>query len=153
MDASFEPYGRLLRMLMPSLRGIVVHDGFSNLVWASDEWDLAAEPEIVKDAISNALADTADFAGVMRMPDADRVVYSFAVRGGHLNQLTEDPTDAEPDFSADGRTIAFVRGGDIWATRADGSGQHLLTSGGSVLFAWALPEGGTKATHTAAKAH
>jgi hypothetical protein len=34
-DASFDPYGRLLRMLMPSLRGVVVHDGFSNLVWAS----------------------------------------------------------------------------------------------------------------------
>ncbi len=53
----------------------------------------------------------------------------YAVRDGHLNQLTEGPTDAEPDFSSDGRTIAFVRGGDIWATRADGSGQHLLTSG------------------------
>jgi dipeptidyl aminopeptidase/acylaminoacyl peptidase len=56
----------------------------------------------------------------------------FAVRDGHLNQLTEDPTDVEPDFSADGRTIAFVRGGDIWATRADGSGQHLLTSGADI---------------------
>jgi len=105
MDASFEPYGRLLRMLMPSLRGIVVHDGFSNLVWASDEWDLAAEPEIVKDAISNALADTADFAGVMRMPDADRVVYSFAVRGEHIDllgvvsligQLSGKQSDARP---------------------------------------------------------
>ncbi|MEA3005780.1 MAG: hypothetical protein QOI94_1049, partial [Acidobacteriaceae bacterium] len=31
--------------------------------------------------------------------------------------------------------------------------QYLVTSGGSVLFAWALPEGGTKGTHTAAKAH
>ena len=40
-EASFEPYGRLLRMLMPTLRGVVVHDGFANLVWASDEWDLA----------------------------------------------------------------------------------------------------------------
>jgi diguanylate cyclase (GGDEF)-like protein len=105
MDASFEPYGRLLRMLMPSLRGIVVHDGFSNLVWASDEWDLTAEPEIVKDAISNALADTADFAGVMRMPDADRVVYSFAVRGEHIDllgvvsligQLSGKQSDARP---------------------------------------------------------
>ena len=33
-DASFDPYSRLLRMLMPSLRGVVVHDGFSNLMWA-----------------------------------------------------------------------------------------------------------------------
>ena len=46
-DASFEPYGRLLRMLMPSLAGVIVHDGFANLVWASDEWDLADEPGFV----------------------------------------------------------------------------------------------------------
>jgi len=38
-DASFDPYGRLLRMLMPVCAGVVVHDGFSNLVWSSDEWD------------------------------------------------------------------------------------------------------------------
>jgi dipeptidyl aminopeptidase/acylaminoacyl peptidase len=53
----------------------------------------------------------------------------FAVRDGHLNQLTEDPTDAEPAFSADGRTIAFVRGGDLYSVRPDGSGQRRLTSG------------------------
>ena len=53
----------------------------------------------------------------------------YAARDGHLNQLTEDPTDTEPDFSADGRKIAFVRGGDVWAMRADGTGQHKLTSG------------------------
>ena len=56
----------------------------------------------------------------------------YAARDGHLNQLTEDPTDGEPDFSADGRKIAFVRGGDVWAMRADGTGQHKLTSGPEV---------------------
>ena len=85
--ASFEPYGRLLRMLMPSLRGVVVHDGFCNLVWTSDEYDLADEPGIVKDAIANALADTAEFAGIARTPDADRAVYSFAIRGEHIELL------------------------------------------------------------------
>jgi dipeptidyl aminopeptidase/acylaminoacyl peptidase len=53
----------------------------------------------------------------------------FAVRQGRLNQLTENPTDTEPAFSPDGRTIAFVRDGDIWSMRADGSGQRTLTSG------------------------
>jgi len=47
VEASFDPYGRLLRMLMPSLRGVIVHDGYSNLVWASDEWDLSDEPELI----------------------------------------------------------------------------------------------------------
>jgi diguanylate cyclase (GGDEF)-like protein len=86
-DASFDPYGRLLRMLMPSLRGVVVHDGFSNLVWASDEWDLSDEPEIIKDAIASALTDAAEFAGVVRTLDADRAVYSFAIRGEHIELL------------------------------------------------------------------
>jgi len=86
-DASFEPYGRLLRMLMPSLRGVVVHDGFANLVWTSDDWDMSDEPQIVKDAIANALSDSSEFAGVARTVDADRVVYSFAVRGDQVDLL------------------------------------------------------------------
>lgn len=56
----------------------------------------------------------------------------FAVKDRHLNQLTEDPADSEPSFSADGHTIAFVREGDIYAMRADGSGQRQLTSGPEV---------------------
>jgi tricorn protease-like protein len=84
-------------------------------------------------------------AGALAAPSTGAVVFSkastvegvvkgglYAVRDGHLNQLSEDPTDTEPDFSADGRTIAFVRGGDIWAMRADGSGQHALTGGADV---------------------
>ena len=86
MEASFEPYGRLLRMLMPSLRAVVVHDGFSNLVWASEEWDHVDDSELVKDAIANALTDTAEFAGIARV-DADRAVYSFAVRGEQIELL------------------------------------------------------------------
>ena len=86
-DASFDPYVRLLRMLMPSLRGVVVHDGFSNLVWASDEWDLAEHPEIVKAAIANALADSAEFAGVVQTLDADSAVYTFAIRGEDIELL------------------------------------------------------------------
>jgi dipeptidyl aminopeptidase/acylaminoacyl peptidase len=56
----------------------------------------------------------------------------YAMRDHHLNQLTEDPADSEPAFSADGKTIAFVRGGDVYAMRADGSGQRQLTSGPEV---------------------
>ncbi|MET0305982.1 MAG: hypothetical protein ABW196_07110 [Solirubrobacterales bacterium] len=56
----------------------------------------------------------------------------FAVKAGHLNQLTEDPTDTEPAFSADGRTIAFARGGDLYSVRPDGSGLRHLTSGATL---------------------
>jgi dipeptidyl aminopeptidase/acylaminoacyl peptidase len=56
----------------------------------------------------------------------------FAVKDRHLNQLTDNPADSEPSFSADGHTIAFVREGDIYAMRADGSGQRQLTAGKEV---------------------
>jgi len=87
MDASFEPYGRLLRMLMPSVGSVVVHDGFANLVWSSDEGDLSDSPEIVRETISNALSEGSEFAGIVRTLDADRVVYSFAVRGEQIELL------------------------------------------------------------------
>ncbi|HEV7562128.1 MAG TPA: hypothetical protein VGO24_01380 [Solirubrobacterales bacterium] len=53
----------------------------------------------------------------------------FAIRDGHLNQLSENAADAEPSFSPDGRTIAFARDGDLFSVRPDGSGQRQLTSG------------------------
>lgn len=56
----------------------------------------------------------------------------YTVRGRRVSQLTDNPADSRPDFSADGRTIAFVRGGDIYRTRADGSGLRRLTSGPEV---------------------
>ncbi|MDX6602739.1 MAG: tricorn protease [Solirubrobacterales bacterium] len=56
----------------------------------------------------------------------------YAAKEGRLNQLTEDAADSEPDFSADGRKIAFVRSDDVWAMRADGTGQHKLTAGPEV---------------------
>lgn len=62
-------------------------------------------------------------------PETKAVGGLYAAKDGHFNQLTEDPSDAEPSFSADGHTIAFARGGDVWAMRADGTGQRQLTSG------------------------
>lgn len=56
----------------------------------------------------------------------------YAVRDGRLNQLTEGVTDAEPAFSPDGRTIAYVHDGDVYSVRPDGSGQRHLSSGAEV---------------------
>ncbi len=53
-------------------------------------------------------------------------------RDGQRLQLTADPRDAEPAFSPDATGIVFVRGGDLYAMRADGSGERALTSGPEV---------------------
>ena len=46
----------------------------------------------------------------------------YAARDGRFNRLTEDPADQEPAFSRDGHSIAFIREGDLYTMRADGSG-------------------------------
>jgi diguanylate cyclase (GGDEF)-like protein len=78
-DASFDHYGRLFRMLMPSLKGMALHDGFGETLWASDDWDVEENADLVKDAMANAIKDPAEFPGVVRVDD-DRALYSFAVR-------------------------------------------------------------------------
>lgn len=96
-----------------------------------------------------------------KAPETKAVGGLYAAKDGHFNQLTEDPSDAEPSFSADGHTIAFVRGGDVWAMRADGTGQKQLTSGPEldsrplmapsgryVLFARRAAEGASRDLYT-----
>lgn len=56
----------------------------------------------------------------------------FAARGEHVTPLTANPADAEPAFSPDGDTVAFVRGGDVFTIRPDGTGEQALTSGPEV---------------------
>jgi diguanylate cyclase (GGDEF)-like protein len=83
---SFEPYGRLLRMLMPSLRGVVVHDDLCNFVWASEDWEHGDDSEAVKEAVANAITYPHEFPGVVRQ-DADSAMYSFSMRGEHVESL------------------------------------------------------------------
>jgi diguanylate cyclase (GGDEF)-like protein len=107
--ASFDPYGRLLRMLLPSLGGVVIHDGFADLVWASGEWDLAEEPAMVKDCIAHALSDAAPFAAIMRTLDADCAVYSFAIRGEHIELLGVVSLMTRLSGQSGARSLQYVR--------------------------------------------
>jgi Tol biopolymer transport system component len=59
-------------------------------------------------------------------------IFSLSVRGGQPRILGASAADDDdPAPSPDGRLIAFSRRGDIWLMNADGSGQRLLTRGGS----------------------
>ena len=80
-ESPFDSYTRLLRMLMPTLAGVVVHDAHTHLLWRSDEWDLAEYPELIRGALATTPGDPGHFGGVSAVLDADRTVYAFAVRG------------------------------------------------------------------------
>ncbi|MDX6622483.1 MAG: TolB protein [Solirubrobacterales bacterium] len=60
-------------------------------------------------------------------------IFAIAIDGTGLTQVTaggpDDAGDVEPAFYPSGDRIAFVRGGDLYAARLDGSGLRLLASG------------------------
>ncbi len=87
--------------------------------------------EVVKDPEGKPVIDKDGNAQTKEVTQTKTTVEGglFAVKDGHLNQLTEDPTDTEPSFSPDSRAIVFSRGGDIFSVRADGSGLRRVTGG------------------------
>src|SRR5580658_5796406 len=96
-------------MLMPSLKSVIVHDGLANEIWASDDWDRGNEVELARDAISNALTDSAEFAGVIRM-EADRVLYSFAIRSDQVDLVGVVTLEAKLSGTrTEARPLPYVR--------------------------------------------
>jgi polyisoprenoid-binding protein YceI len=60
----------------------------------------------------------------------DEDIYLLDPDGTNLRQLTSDPAyEYQPAWSPDGRLLAFVRGGDLWVMRADGTEPQRLTRG------------------------
>jgi diguanylate cyclase (GGDEF)-like protein len=109
-EASFEPYAQLLRSLMPSMRGMAIHDGFGNLVWASDDWMLSNDDKLVRNCIANALSDPGPLPAVMRSYDADCAVYSFALRGEHIDLIgIVSLAAAAPSAMGAPRSLQYVR--------------------------------------------
>jgi len=82
LQGSFDPYGRLLKMLLPSVTAVVVHDATGRLVWASDDHPATPIGDLVAGALAEAhreSGDAGDF-GIARALDADHMAYCFAAR-------------------------------------------------------------------------
>lgn len=66
-------------------------------------------------------------------------IYLIDVDGKNLRALkNSEKNESEPKFSPDGKTIAFIRGGQIWQCKPDGSDEKQLTDiyTGASGFEW-----------------
>ena len=71
-------------------------------------------------------------------------IYSMDEVGHHVRRLTYGLRDANPDWSPDGRRLAFDRHEDIYTVAADGGQLHRLTSGPRFDFTPAFSPDGTQ---------
>jgi hypothetical protein len=77
---SFESYGKLLTLLLPRMRNFAVHDGFSNPVWTTPDWNVDIASDFVRETIAAALQDQVEIPAQGCAIDNDRALYSFALR-------------------------------------------------------------------------
>lgn len=77
---SYEPYARLLTLLLPRLRNLAVFDGLGSRVWTTPDWDLDFDADFVRDAMADSLTDESDIPALGRAIDADRGIYAFVLR-------------------------------------------------------------------------
>jgi diguanylate cyclase (GGDEF)-like protein len=78
---SLDPYGQLVKMLLPRAHSIVVYDPLGVALWASDGSDDADLPRIVQDALAGELAPAADDAdGFVQPLGSEQAAYVFMLR-------------------------------------------------------------------------
>jgi len=94
---------------------------------------LSAVPTDAEDPVAVAEAETraerdGGVSSVIWHPDGDRLLFGFrgdfwlVQPGQEPEQITTTPAfESQPMYSPDGRTLAFLSGGDIWTLPADGT--------------------------------
>ena len=60
----------------------------------------------------------------------------FASKGAAETRLTTGGGISRPRWSADGQSIAFLKGGQLWTMKADGTSQRQLTTRGAAGASW-----------------
>lgn len=104
----------------------------------------------VKVAVNTALAVLASGAGALftvapasaagaALPSLVAYVRGgdvFVSRGGGETRLTTGGGISRPRWSNDGRSLAFLKGGQLWTMQADGSSQRQLTTRGASGASW-----------------
>jgi diguanylate cyclase (GGDEF)-like protein len=87
LQASFDPYGRLLKMLVPSVQSVVVHDGDAEFLWGTESHYSGEADALIRTAIQQPCDEAQSYPGCFEMLNADDCGYAFAVRGDRRELL------------------------------------------------------------------
>jgi diguanylate cyclase (GGDEF)-like protein len=79
---SLDPYGQLVKMLLPRAQSIVIYDRMGVVQWVSDGFDDPELHHLVRESIARELAEPADSNGFAEAMGRDESAYVFMLRDG-----------------------------------------------------------------------
>ncbi|MDH5273328.1 MAG: EAL domain-containing protein [Gammaproteobacteria bacterium] len=107
---TLDPYGQLLKMLLPRAHSIVVYDGFGVPIWASADNDDIELQALQQHALAAELAEPGVMgAGFAEAMPGEQVAYLFLLRNG-AGELLGSVGLASRESSRDPRPFALVHG-------------------------------------------
>src|SRR3954467_14814649 len=110
LSTSFDPYGQLIKMLMPRALSIAIHDRMGVALWLSDGYDGHELLQLVEEALNSARAgipDRNERDGFARDWEGDSA-YVFILRDGH--ELLGTVAVSLRDSSGGSRPFTVVQG-------------------------------------------
>lgn len=84
---SLDPYGQLIKMLMPRVRSIAIYDGMGLPVWLSDGSEVPELHRLVEKALARDLAPGEGNAGFSEAMDGEHCAYGFLLRNSKNSLL------------------------------------------------------------------
>jgi diguanylate cyclase (GGDEF)-like protein len=108
---SLDPYGQLIKMLMPRAQSIAIYDRVGLPVWLNDGQDSPALQELVGDALTRDLASDEHYEGFCEPTDRDHAAYVFLLRDAEGTLLgAVGLLSRESHARGDARPFALVQG-------------------------------------------
>ena len=79
-STSLDPYGQLIRMLMPRAHSIAIYDRMGVPVWLSEGQDVPELHRLIQDALTGELSEEEQRDGFAEVTDRDQATYVFMMR-------------------------------------------------------------------------
>jgi diguanylate cyclase (GGDEF)-like protein len=107
---SLDPYGQLIKMLMPRAQSIAIYDCMGLPVWLSEGQDMPELHRLLQDALAKDLAPGASAEGFAESTDLEHWAYGFLLRSPDHKLLGAVGLVSRESRSAEARSFGLVQG-------------------------------------------
>lgn len=107
---SLDPYGQLIKMLMPRAQSIAIYDRMGLTVWLNDGHDVPELHQLMQESLAEDLAPGQGEEGFSEPTDRDHCAYGFMLRDAEGNLLGAVGLISRESSSGQNRPFSLIQG-------------------------------------------